>query len=350
MINIIKDIFSPIFDKNNNRVYWVDVAKFICIELVMLSHWEYCPGRLYWFISPVFLVTFFFCAGYCYNHKLGFKDFLVRKIKTLFIPWLFYSYLNILLSSIISFKEHEPVLSELLKNALQIRGYGDKLWFIACMFTAYIVFYFIIQYHEKTKNKSNYIIAFLALVYFLRDLYFDFFPSNFFPWNSNYLPWHIDYIPIACFYMYLGYIYKKNYECKQRSNNLVFLTVPLYFIFTYYSYRYAYTFPVVIDLIITFVRHLIGIVFIVYVSKKVKYHYLISYIGANTLLYFSLHNKIQTFLEVLISKIVPSLVTLFRYNEIVTSLFGILFVAVASLLLLIPTCIIRKYLGWTIGK
>ena len=132
----------------SKRIIWVDVVKYICILMVMLSHLETRTDVWQAFYAPFFLSAFFFVSGYVYKPKDGFKQFLYKKLRQLFIPWLVFSVFNILLSQMLSFNEHESLLTELTWNFLQIRGHSDGVWFVAALFVTFIPFYFFIKWCE----------------------------------------------------------------------------------------------------------------------------------------------------------------------------------------------------------
>lgn len=131
------------------RIDWVDTVKFICIIFVILSHLETCTNFWTAFYTPFFLTAFFFVSGYVYKPSVRFGELLYKKYRQLFIPWLVFSVLNLLLSQVLSFNVHGPLLNELMWNFFQIRGKGDGVWFVACLFVAYIPFYFFVKLYEK---------------------------------------------------------------------------------------------------------------------------------------------------------------------------------------------------------
>lgn len=61
------------------RIEWVDIVKYICIIMVMLSHLETRTEIWKVFYSPFFLSAFFFSAGYVYKQRGDFKEFLYKK-------------------------------------------------------------------------------------------------------------------------------------------------------------------------------------------------------------------------------------------------------------------------------
>ena len=137
------------------RIEWVDIVKYVCIIMVMLSHLETRTEVWRAFYTPFFLTAFFFTAGYVYKPKGSFKEFMFKKFRQLFIPWLVFSVFDIMLSQMISFNAHESLLEELMRNFLQIRGQGDLIWFVAALFVAFVPFYFFIQWYEDEVDKVS---------------------------------------------------------------------------------------------------------------------------------------------------------------------------------------------------
>ena len=141
--------------ERTKRIEWVDIVKYVCIIMVMLSHLETRTDIWRAFYTPFFLSAFFFSAGYVYKPKSSFKDFLYKKFRQLFIPWLVFSVFDIVLSQIITFNEHDGLLEELKWNFLQIRGQGDQIWFVAALFVAFMPFYFFIKRYEAISEKIS---------------------------------------------------------------------------------------------------------------------------------------------------------------------------------------------------
>ncbi len=335
------------------RIEWIDIIKYLCIMLVMLTHLESCPELLRVFFIPFFLNLFFFCSGYVYKNNRGFKDFFKKKIRQLFIPWLVFSCFNIFLRKIISFHEHSNMLEELKWNFLQIRGSNDGLWFIAALFITYMPFYFYIREYEKSKSKYKNIIfvSISVILSFVSILYTKLMPTNLLPWNSANLPWHIEYIFQAMLYMFIGYIFKSNYEGKfdlynTKKNRIIFLVI--YLIIRYTVYFSKIQFPMVIDIFYNYISELLGIIVIIGYSKVLKSNRYFNYVGQNTLIYFALHGKIYSFLEAILGKF--TIYSKILRNSIYSSIFAIIFTIVLSIILIIPTYIINKYLPFLLGR
>lgn len=121
------------------RELWIDYIKGFCMLLVVMSHnsWPLWFNRVF---TPIFLTGFFFVSGYTFNTKKNFCEFLYAKIKTLIIPILCLGVINTLLAYI---AEGKPVLDRLCGLLLQRAGMWDDLWFVACLFTMELIYYFI---------------------------------------------------------------------------------------------------------------------------------------------------------------------------------------------------------------
>lgn len=121
------------------RESWIDYIKGFCMFLVVMSHnsWPLWFNRAF---TPIFLTGFFFVSGYTFNTKNNFYEFLYAKLKTLVIPILCLGVINTLLAYI---AEGKPVLDRLCGLLLQRAGMWDDLWFVACLFTMELIYYFI---------------------------------------------------------------------------------------------------------------------------------------------------------------------------------------------------------------
>lgn len=264
----------------SKRIVWVDVVKYICILMVMLSHLEARTDVWQAFYTPFFLSAFFFVSGYVYKPKDGFKQFLYKKFRQLFIPWLVFSVFDLLLSQILSFNEHESLLIELTWNFLQIRGHGDGVWFVAALFVAFIPFYFFIKWYEARSekivggyNKCAVAILIAWILSLISVLYSRLLPDGVFPWGSTALPWHIEYIYQAMFYMILGYIFKQKFELKldKWNGGAVCLMLCLsYLLFVFIPYVSGITLPMALDVLYDYILSIVGITAVVMIAKK--YH------------------------------------------------------------------------------
>lgn len=348
------------------RIAWLDIVKYICIMMVIVTHLESSTKVFAQFYAPFFLTAFFFCSGYVHKNKYDFGSFLYRKFRQLFIPWLVFSVFNILLSHVISFNSHSSLMDELLWNFAQIRGHGDELWFIAALFVAYIPFYYVIAAFERFK-KCKYALAVTLVTVMLLSVisvcFVRFFPGEAFPWEykaigsdsfkSAVLPWHIEYVFQAILFMTLGYFFRSSWEKHfDRINNPAFCI----FIFTlflasvYIPYIALHELPAAADIPYNYAVSFIGIAMVISVSKKLPANMYVNYIGQNTLICFAFHGKVMSILQMVFRKIASGTYAKILSSDLYSTIFSLILAVVISFVLIIPAYIINRWLPFLIGR
>lgn len=178
------------------RLEWIDNIKGIAMILVMLSHMQ-ISAQVGIIFKPFFLSIFFVVSGYTFNIKSSFKEFIISKTRTLFVPAFFLACIQIILSCILTFTEQEPLKDQIIELMLQNGGQGSKMWFVFALFIFSIFFYILTRYIEKTFLFICFAIAgfFICLGYNYSGVGYS-------------LPWYIHLIGIGCFYMAAGYIHR----------------------------------------------------------------------------------------------------------------------------------------------
>lgn len=337
--------------KGNERLAWVDTGKFICMFFVMLSHLELHTIGQYFFYSPFFLTGFFFLSGYVYKSAGTFAEHFRKKTYQLLLPWVILSNLNIILRYIISFNEQGAFLDELKWNFLQIRGYGDELWFVAALYVAYIPFYFFIKY---LKPKSCFVVT--ALLYIASVIYGRFFPDVYGNIATNSLPWHLDYIPQAMLFMMLGYFFKElKFETifrkvSNKKSTVVGVLVYLMLSLLIGKCVRNHIFPVGLELLVNSLLKLLAITTLIMVSQNVKTNKLISFVGRNTLCYFAFHGKVLSAMETGMKVLIPALYVWLTNNTWIAGLAAIAETFIICVVLIVPTMLTNKYFPFCVGK
>ena len=331
------------------RVEWIDTAKFICITFVILSHLE--TNTSFWnaFYSPFFLTAFFFASGYVY--KSGQK-FLYKKFRQLFIPWLVFSTFNLLLSQIISFNSHGNFANELMWNLLQIRGKGDGVWFVACLFVTFIPFYFFIEWYENKWGGTVLLIVITFALSLISHIYTRVMPVDILPWKSVSLPWHLEYIFQAMFYIVLGYVFKRKLEVYFNEKSSLFtanIICVIYIVLVYVPY-FFFTQTSKESSAYSYLCEIVGIVFIVSISKVFKSNQFIRYIGQNTLICFALHGKVYSLLETIMRRLIPSIYETILNNIVLSSVIAIVLATIITAILIVPVWVINRWFPYIIGR
>ena len=335
---------------DGKRIAWIDTAKFIGITCVVMSHLEACPSVLLRFFSPFYLTVFLFVSGYCYKDRTDepFRQFLLRKTKQLFVPWLVFSLFSILSRAVFSANAHASIGEELLWNFLQIRENMDEIWFVAALFVAYIPFYFIVR-HTNDKKKRLWAMILLGVGAWFYAFYPRLLPPDVFPWKGCALPWHIEYIPFAAFFMYAGYCFKTAgpEALFDRYNTHVSraLLAAVYLCG-------VYAVPELPDASAAFslLREVMGVALVVSVCKAVKTNRFTSYIGANTVIVFGLHGKVYSIVQSVLHHYFADAYAAICANVPLSSLFVICFALGVELVLILPIWIINRYLPFIVGR
>ena len=338
------------------RVVWVDIVKYVCIILVMYCHSAFNTNSFEVLYKNFFLFAFFFVSGYVYKHKDGFKQFFIKKVQGLMVPWFFFSLINIFLSQVISFGEKKDLKGALIKMFLQVRGYEDRMWFLAALFMAFIPFYFIIKAYEKSAKdtKSKAILVTVSLILsFASKIYARFMNPELLPWKLIGLPWHLEYIFIMVFWMVLGYLFKNGLEEKFDDHKYVLikaLTIPAVLLLVYIPFFTGYKFGNIPGIVYTYIVELLSISALVFLCKLVKANKYVLYIGTNTLICLGVHGKISAILEKIVQKALGGAYNSIIGNDVLSVVVGLIFAVILSLVLIIPIYVIRRWFPFIMGK
>ena len=125
------------------RIGWIDLAKGICIVLVVFNHVNVALGIDYPLapqVNSFRMPLYFVLSGLFFKQYEGFIGFLKRKTNKLLIPFLFF----LLTTSVIPFwlLHHENSL-KCFFNEMNGPVYNFAIWFLLCLFEINILFYFI---------------------------------------------------------------------------------------------------------------------------------------------------------------------------------------------------------------
>lgn len=129
------------------RIEFIDLAKGVCITLVVLSH---CKVNLP-YLNYIRMPLYFILSGLFFKTYSGFGNFTLRKINKILIPFLFFYVVSFLIYIAISmtfpdikintevdkFYFEDPLYSRLCIN--------NPLWFLLSLFTVNVAFYAIFK-------------------------------------------------------------------------------------------------------------------------------------------------------------------------------------------------------------
>lgn len=161
------------------RILYIDIAKAICIILVVIGHYfpdnspqwyETMRRFIYSFHMPLFL----FASGYVYgiNKQITYGDFIIKKIRRLMVPYFTCSVIVItfkLLSQGNAYIEN-PVTPLSYLKMFYLPEAGYFLWFIWALFLMYLIIPLF-----KTRTSHNWLflgsLIFAYLPFSLPDIF-----------------------------------------------------------------------------------------------------------------------------------------------------------------------------------
>lgn len=155
----------------SKRLHWVDILKGILILLLLLHHFPqaarqseitpsdfkfvYCWQDIY---VCFFMQAFFFVSGYCSSFSLPLKEFGIKLVKQLIIPFVFFEVLFCTVSCWLN--------SNISLNSIFDYWYNDNgshLWFLNALIFSKLSIYLITRYISK----SFFFLYFISITLFL---------------------------------------------------------------------------------------------------------------------------------------------------------------------------------------
>lgn len=289
-------------ERKTSRVEWIDVLKFICIFFVMCSHTNGASATIAVGYTPFFLLGFFFASGYVYK-RAPFKVFLKKKLFGILLPWGIFAIILPLIKNLLTGGD---VLGVFLGNILQIRAYGDSLWYLTALFVTFFPFYFIEKYLSAAKALAVSGILALASMFYLKFCPAINYKIFTFTAATNALPWHLEIVFMANLFMVLGRYYKGKPEeyTKQLVKPWLWIILFVAYLSIVISYNYmtgnfiglgSYGGKDVISIFVWIAAESFGLVSLVIISKLIKPNKFILFAGANTLIFYALHIEVVNF-------------------------------------------------------
>lgn len=307
------------------RIEWLDYAKGIGIILVIYGH-TYVPDLFNVWLCSFHMPLFFILSGFTFPsyQRYDSKDFLLKKVKSLVIPYVvFVSCLVLwkLIQIIIFGGSIGSVIKAIIGIFIQIRttSYGPGAWFLPTLFIAEIIVYHIINIFH---NKDKLLLVSSIILLFSGYVYCEYIDIK--------LPWGIDASVVASSFIILGYLVKKNfwfYIHNSKSFKIcgLFFIIPNIF-FAFFNYRimdrtvgmWSNNYGNLIYFVLSAIS---GTVFIIWFCMKIKSINFILEIGQHSLVYYGIHVIFVELFRIIVSKI-PNINVWIENTEIGKFIFG----------------------------
>ncbi len=202
---------------SNLRVRWIDMVKGFGIFLMVIGHASGLPENIKLWIYGFHMPLFFILSGYTYGmfDEKKFKNkglyFIVKqKTKSYLKPYFILFFINLIIQTLFELLKYGGGGYELFKirNYLVAGLYSHDtnmpncapLWFLTCLFVAYIFFWIMVNQEKFYKQ------ILVAMIYFIILCFVLFIEKKY---GIAQLPWHIDTALIASIFMLAGnFIYK----------------------------------------------------------------------------------------------------------------------------------------------
>jgi fucose 4-O-acetylase-like acetyltransferase len=340
---------------NPNEIQFLNTAKVIGIFLVIYAHLS-IPHIPFVFINSFHMPVFFCISGYFIpNREYAFKDFFVKKFRTLVIPYFFFAIVSLLFELLAGQKygnnadTHPDIFKYIAGIFLAIPsktylGFNIPLWFLPALFSTEIIFYF----YRKYFHKYSWIIvicSFLIGVLLKHTLSFR-------------LPWGIDIALFAVFFVQLGYYVKE-----KKLNDAFFSRIKFF----------GKIAIIVISMVLTFLFSMInaagrsevlvyalqfnnyflflaaactGIIFIFTLSSCIPASKLMRFYGRNTIIILGLHLMAYSVIKGLLYFIFHIPMEVLNENSYLK-----LFMAIGNFIVLTPVIyFVNKYTPQLLGR
>lgn len=292
------------------RIEYIDLAKGICIILVVLmhttSHFPDYKQPLSDMLTVFRMPLYFVLSGLFFKQYESFIGFVKRKINKLLIPFIFfYITTSVLLPNILALVGYEVRNSDILGwyslfNVFTHDTFSNSpIWFLLCLFWINVLFYQISNLVDSFFKGSVWVILgisfVLGVVGYLLGIY-----------NIN-IPLYIDTSLTALPFFVCGYLLRK-YTSILVPNNwdkyLLLMSLAM-FILTYFLAAPAgfqindYAYITIYQLYLGGLCGTLGVLFIAKLLKKLP---LVSYWGRYSIIILCTHQLVLQFYILIMKK------------------------------------------------
>lgn len=318
------------------RIEYIDLAKGICITLVVCFHLTlFYDTSLPFdnFFKAFRMPLYFFLSGCFFKAYEGFGGFVKRKINKLLIPFAFFFLVcSFIIPNILA---HYGVnirylpMSEMFSALLDEYYPSGQIWFLLCLFEINIFFYVIYLFAE-TFEKPKLVIVLFSLMFGVCGILLGLKGID--------LPANLDSAMSALPFFAVGYmIFRHTDMLKPNSSDrylplMIIGAFALVFLFSpnvsflenrFYGHSWSTIYPF----------GTLGVLGVIWLSKFLKKLPIISYYGRYSIIILVTHDTVFHFIAAFLKRIELPLMVDMSLN---------LFLTMASYLLIIP--FMRKFM------
>lgn len=157
-----------------DRIEYIDLAKGICIFLVVFSHvanfYHYYNFPLRYELTAFRIPLYYILSGLFFKPYGGGREFIIRKINKLLIPYLFFFTIGVIVTPYILFYIFDFTMNDwygpnvikcLILPFIRESSSNSPIWFLWTLFIINLLFYFSYDI-TKSYAKNIYILGLLC--------------------------------------------------------------------------------------------------------------------------------------------------------------------------------------------
>ena len=152
------------------RLLYVDSLRGLCIILIVALHSKLTiiNDDINLMLINMELPTFFFLSGLFFKRYGSFKEFFVKKVNHLVVPFVFFSYIPFCL---FAYFYNDRYSDPIFYLAATIKPYNEPLWFVRSLFFTYLIYFVIDKYTERRSHWIQLlVIGIMVLVTWVIDI------------------------------------------------------------------------------------------------------------------------------------------------------------------------------------
>lgn len=194
--------------KMKDRFDYIDIAKAMGMLTIMWGH--IAMGKSVTFVYAFHIPLFFFLSGMVFVKEKyrEFGLFVKRRIQTLIIPYMIYSFITWVIWAVFSLTTHADVESYWMPLLQTFISQGSEgylvhnvpLWFVMCLFFIELTYYWIAKLPDIWNVVVCVVLAALGYVLVNNCMFFDF----------TTLPWSIEVAMMALIFYSTGNLFVKH--------------------------------------------------------------------------------------------------------------------------------------------
>lgn len=323
------------------RIEYIDLAKGICILLVVMGHAGAdinLPG-----FGMMRMPLYYMLSGMFFKDYGGFLQHVIRKINKILIPFLFF-YITAYIPFYI-FEYLKPGLIQTEAHGIidlfnNRQFFNGPIWFLLSLFWDNLIFC-LISLHVQNKYMKGLFVMAIGFVGFILGE------------NDVFLPLFIDVAMTALPLFYIGYLLTKTdilYPNKYDRWNIIILIIGYgityllarFFDDPHFSFHYN---KIRGNIFINYLGAVSCVIAILLFCKMVKRIPIISYCGRYSIILLCLHHMIYRPIQLIVYKIntPPHLILGIDPNPWIVAI-----ITVAICIAFIPVC--KRYIPWFVAQ